>query len=478
MLGEMFQKGVRVKKKSMLKNGSYYMLGEVFQRGVTFLTIPIFTNLMAPNDYGSLSVYMSLISMLTVLLGLNFHVPIRRKYYEKTNKKEFNIFVNSIINYVVLNILLIIGFTFILKKYILIAFNLDIKLLLFGITSSIFSISIQYYLEFLQASKQSLKFVKISVSKTTLQIMIAIILMMNMKKDLYYGRIYGLIIINIIYTIYSLCKIYTFGNFRIRKKDIKYSLLIGVPLIPHAVSHLILGQSDRLILNQIKGSYEVGIYSFAYNLGMIITVINVSLSRVYEPFFYKNYQEKNLKIIKKVSKKFLKINCFIAIGIILFSKEVIKIIAPLSYLKAIEIIPIIILSYVLLFVYMFYINYAHFYKKTIYISIFTFISAGINIVLNYMFIPKFGYIAAAGSTLICYFLLTIFHYINSKFVLKAEVTPLSSYFIELFILIIGIVLYYGITYQIRNLILLFGAKMFILVISGFIYIYLEKNKIK
>lgn len=67
-----------------------------------------------------------------------------------------------------------------------------------------------------------------------------------------------------------------------------------------------------------------------------------------------------------------------------------------------------------------YVNYAFYEKKTKNIAAITIVAGGLNILLNYLFIPKFGYIAASGTTLISYVVLFLLHYINVKWILKVK----------------------------------------------------------
>ena len=66
------------------------------------------------------------------------------------------------------------------------------------------------------------------------------------------------------------------------------------------------------------------------------------------------------------------------------------------------------------FAYTFYVNMERFEKKTKYISIGTIAAALLNVVLNFIFIPMFGYIAAAYTTLAGFLALLVMHYIMSR----------------------------------------------------------------
>ena len=90
------------------------------------------------------------------------------------------------------------------------------------------------------------------------------------------------------------------------------------------------------------------------------------------------------------------------VGLILISPEILKLLAPSAYWKGIILIPPLVLSNFVIFAYTMYVNIEYYYEKTIVITVNTIIAAGMNIVLNGLYIPKFGYTAAAYTTLFSY----------------------------------------------------------------------------
>lgn len=111
---------------------------------------------------------------------------------------------------------------------------------------------------------------------------------------------------------------------------------------------------------------------------------------------------------------------------ILVAPEVIKLLASEPYWEGISIIPPIVLANYVIFMYTLYVN-EHYYKKTPYISINTIIAAATNLILNYIFIPKYGYVAVAYTTITSYFLSLVFHvrYVKK---LELDLYPIKTFF--------------------------------------------------
>ena len=97
-------------------------------------------------------------------------------------------------------------------------------------------------------------------------------------------------------------------------------------------------------------------------------------------------------------KKMYKVIVAGAILLILFGKEASIILADKSYYEATPVIPMIVAGYFFESIHYVYLRNAAYSKKTIYSTI-VLLSAGVfNIILNAVFIPKYGYIASAVTT--------------------------------------------------------------------------------
>jgi len=437
------------------------------------LTIPIFTRLLLPEEYGILSIFLSVISIFTILMGMNFHGSVARRYYEKDDEFKTFLGTNTIFLLVINAILLII--IFFIRDQLASFFAINGNLFFIAVVVSSFGFFTQIELAYLQASQQSEKYASISVIRNIITVAIAIIWVYLLKENRYMGKVYAQLITSGIIFIFVINNLIKLSKFKFEKQHVKYALSFGVPLIPHALSGFILAQFDRVIINQISGSYETGLYSFAYNIGMLMNVFVMSMNKSWMPIFYENLKNKAYENIENLGEKYIKITFLISLGLILFSREIVMIMADEKYFKALEIVPIVIMGYIGVFLYTLYAGYTFYRKKTGLISLFTFIAGFVNIGLNYMFIPKYGYIAAAWTTLISYFLLFALHYINAKFILKEKVIKEKNVIINLPILVIFTLLYLNFSFRIYWIQLIY--KILLVVIIAGIYFNKEIKKL-
>ena len=259
------------------------------------------------------------------------------------------------------------------------------------------------------------KFLKVSGVNAILNITMSIVLILFVFPDeKYVGRIAGSTIAITMVALYVIKKFFQ----RSKPQNIvnfwKWGLKYSIPIIPHGLSQIVLGQFDRImIMNMVSGS-TAGIYSFAYNIYAIVQVTANSLDNVWGPWFYEKRKNGDLDSIKKYSSYYAFFMFLFSSLIIFLSPEIVKFLARKDYWEAVySVIPIIAGGY-FAFLYTIPSNVEYYHGKTKYIAIGTMSAAVINIILNYIFIKKCGYIAAAYTTLVTYFLYFIFHYILAK----------------------------------------------------------------
>ena len=401
-----------------ISHSKNYLSAEIFIRSLSFISVPIFTRLLLPDEYGILAIFSSIVEVFGILLGFNIRGAVSRYYYEKSN--DFAEFLGS-------NLLFVLFFNFFaislihLFKYRIANFFVIIPyLFIIAIFISAFTIPCNMYLSYLQASKQSKKYSLISINKGILSLIVSIIWVYLLKENRYYGTVYSSLLITTVFAFYMIYKLVKLSKINFKLEHIKYSIKFGVPLIPHAFSGFILAFFDRIIINQLTGSLNTGLYSFAYSVGMIMNTVIMAMTLAWVPIFYENLANKDFKKIDNLAYNYSKYIYFTAIGLILFSKELVFLMAAKKYHTALPIVPIIIISYVGVFLYTLYGNYSFYRKKTGLISLATLFAGGINIGLNYWLIPIYGYIAAAYTTLVSYFLLFLFHFLNVKYILKEK----------------------------------------------------------
>jgi O-antigen/teichoic acid export membrane protein len=329
------------------------------------------------------------------------------------------------------------------------------------------------YQQILVPQKRSKEAAAISVSKGYIGFGVAVLFVYLLAENRYLGQIWATLLVGLIFSIYFMIKIRAYSKFRFKIEHIKYIANYSFPLIPYALSGIILAQFDRIMINDIIDPAAAGLYSLGYNIGMLLLMVIGATLTALIPDFFKFMDNKDYDRIDALFKNVYSIVVIAALGLILFAKEIVIILADEKFHAGLSVVPIVVIGYVFYEMFYIYGMYPGYKKKTVYSSLIV-LTAGIsNIILNVIFIPSYGYIAAAYTTVASYFIMFLMAWIVSKIVLKQRVTPLWLIWKPTLIMFCFIVFVYYLNMLSLNAALFFVIKLMVLALFGLIVFYKE-----
>lgn len=195
-------------------------------------------------------------------------------------------------------------------------------------------------------------------------------------------------------------------------------MLYSLPLTVAGLASMINETFDRIMLdwrlphaNQYA-SYQVGIYSACYRLSLLITVFVQAFRMGAEPFFFRqSVEESAQRTYARVMKFFVILACGIFLFVMLYIDVLKYFVQDPTMWVGLKIVPILLFANMFVGI---YYNLSIWYKLSTnsrpgaYITL---IGAAITIVINYVFIPIFGYMASAWATCICYATIMVISYV-------------------------------------------------------------------
>ena len=190
--------------------------------------------------------------------------------------------------------------------------------------------------------------------------------------------------------------------------NIKEYLHFAIPIIPNNLSTWIVESSDRFVIVIVLGTAFVAFYAPGYTIGMVIllffTPLSVLLSSIL-PKYYENGEMNEVMIFINYSLKYFLLVAIPSFFILsLLSKQILMIITtPEIAMNGYLVTPFIALSALLFGAYGIIMNLVILEKKTKIIGSIWTIAALISL-LNIIFVPIFGILAAAAVTLLSYFI--------------------------------------------------------------------------
>ena len=266
-------------KNREVKASFLYLVGNISTKAIAFITIPLFTRLLTPDEYGIVNTYSSWVHIASVLVTLSLYNSFRMAYVE--NKDDFESYCASVIR--------LSGLLFIISMVVATVFMLisaDVK----NIWWMIYCCLIQAYGTFCVTAMSTKYMLQFNYTKRAVYMIIpnafcailALLLMYLNTENRIFWRIFAYVLVYIAFICVTLLET---RKGRTKREYWKYAITYSLPLVFHGLSLVVLSSSDRIMITSLVGAAQSGIYSLVYNLGLIATAVATSLEGIWLPWF-------------------------------------------------------------------------------------------------------------------------------------------------------------------------------------------------
>ena len=323
----------KIKTNKVLQAGMGYTIGNYLLKGINLITLPIFARLMNKTDYGLFNIYMSYEGIFVILIGVTLHSSLKNARYEFKN--DYRKYVSSIeiVPMIMLAVALLIVNLF--SGSVTQVTGLNLLTLDLLMIHSYCSALLQFYNADLSIDYKYTSFLKIAFFNTIANVLISLILMTTvLSSKRYAARIAGCVAPLVLICVYILFKLFSSEKPKYNKTFWKFGVKYSLPIVPHGLSQIVLSQFDRIMINNMVGVAEAGIYSFAFNINTIIQILVNSLDTVYGPWYYERADKKEFKQIKEVSTIYMYAMWCVIVAVMLVAPEVVLILGGKEYYES------------------------------------------------------------------------------------------------------------------------------------------------
>ena len=461
-------KKLDIKAKAVI----WFTICSFLQKGISFITVPVFARIMPTSEYGLYTVYLSWLQILTIFTSLymyNGTYDNALSKYEK-NRNEFTssmLVLTLVLNAIVLLVVLC-GY-----KSVANLVGLPFYFIIFMFGETILTPAVYYWSERKRFEYDYRKLIIFTISRSFFIPIVGILFTVwgNGKAEY---RIIATVLVEILFCLplfgFQLFKGKTFFN----KEYWKYALSMSIPILPHYLSGVILNQGDRIMIDKMVGKEAVAYYGLAYSIGMIAQILVTAINSAITPWMYEKFKQKKIECMKQTITALFLFVSFISIFIMLISPELILIFGSNKYMDAAKIIPPVSASVLCIFMYNILSLPQFYYEKTKFFTVSSVFAAVINILLNWIFIRQFGYVAAGYTTLICYILYALGHWYISKKILEVKNNGESMISLH-FIIFIFVLLIAGCI--VSTLLIKIWVVRYALIFAFLIILIMKKNKL-
>lgn len=400
----------------MVKSSITYLIGQILVLLTGFISFPILARILTVEQFGIMSLLNLTILLVVGISKAGLTKAAVRFAPENNNPEKKTVYIsNLLISETILASLFGIGLYMLIKGFNYPNPQLTGQIAL-GVAGLVIIRAItQIFLGILQGEELSTLHTLITTIQKYLGIGFAFVGIWYFNSNRIAGFFFGfsvaeaLILLPVAFEVLRRYPLrFTAMDSVVLRSYFKY----GIPLLASEMVYILLAQSDRYILEVFHTSYLVGIYSAAYNLASIIQrMITVPLSLALMPYLIRQFKNGGVPLaqvaINKTFNYYLLLALPVIVGGSVLSGDLLQLIAGEKYMDAVAIIPLLLFGVMLYGIYYIHLSGLMLKLSTGAITKVMLGVTGVNIALNFLFVPKFGMWAAAVTTLIGYSILVI-----------------------------------------------------------------------
>lgn len=425
----------------LFQNILIYTFSDVVPKSLAFFMVPVLTRHLTVSEYGVFGYLQALITVLTLLFTLGLNGAATRFFFEMTEPEQRQKLMGTIFMLMSLNVMAMS--IILLTTLFLLPESLFTNIPLwpfypFAILSAALFSFLGLPLALAIAEKRAVTF-GILQSTRTMAIFGAIVILVIWGEMGVDGIIYGYLIGALLVGAISFQQILKKAMIAFKLSQAKEILAFAIPLLPHAIGGWILLLSDRFFLGRLDSLQQLGIYSAACQLGLIMDLLMNSIKNATIPYYYMLMDR--VDYVRELLSEllYLVIPAFLIISLIfaLISREVFAIILDQRYSSGQGIYIMIVFMGFFHGLYFCAIPIIMYHKKTKLLAATTCMTALVNVVLNTLLIPTYQAWGAALATLISYALLFLATCLLSRMLL-----PVTWPFVRL---LCGMTILFGVT---------------------------------
>ncbi|MEL6916119.1 MAG: oligosaccharide flippase family protein [Bacteroidota bacterium] len=407
--------------KKLFKQTFIYGVATVLPRMLSFLLLPLYTDILVTAGYGEVSVIFAWFAIFNVLLAYGMETAFFRFYHSSEDK---SIVVSTALVSILGSTFFFLIFALLFQDQIASFTKIDAKYIQYAIYILALDALVIVPFAWLRANEKPTRYAVIKIGNVVVNFGLNIFFLLFLPKivvndpDTFLNVLYRpnfeisyIFISNLIasgITLLLMLKLYFqrpyMFDIGLWKRMIKYAMPVMIAGIAFTINEVF----DRILLSELLpvdvAKSEVGKYSACYRLALFMALFATAFRMGIEPFFFSHATSKDpQKTYAQITNYFIILGSIILLGVVVFADILKAVFIPNpDYWEAMPIVPLIVLASFCLGIYH---NLSVWYKVTDRTKFGAYISmagAIITIGINYVFIPNMGYYASAIATLAAY----------------------------------------------------------------------------
>ncbi|MBI4997773.1 MAG: polysaccharide biosynthesis protein [Rhodocyclales bacterium] len=458
--------------KRFLQHSGIYTIGNTLNRLGAFLLLPLYTNYLTTAEYGALELFYTVAAVVSGILSVGIAHATLRFYFEYANESDRNAVVST--NLIASLAISVAGATVVLM------FGDEINQEFFSsgeygfalqlvFASMVLDLSSQIGFAYLRAREHSIFFVSLSLGKLIVQVVANVVLVAHFKAG-----VEGVLIGNLLAVAAGWIVLV---GFTVRRCGIRFQFGKLIPVLKYSLPFLlstmvsiVTSNVDRFLINELLTLEILGVYALALKFAKLISdLIGEPFNRAYGSFRFSIMDRADAADIQARIVRYLSaLLAFVALGVIYFTGDLLRLIAAEQYWSAGSLMPLLVLA-ACLQVLTYPMQTGVLYQKaTRHIFWIGLAQAVIGVALGYILIRLFGVTGACLSlAVIAAIGMGLTHRASQRYF------PVHYEYRRLFWILGTLVLFYVASLPLGNLPLVASVGAKLLLLTGFVLVLLR-----
>jgi O-antigen/teichoic acid export membrane protein len=275
--------------RGLAKQSLIFSVSTVVIRGISFVLLPLYTRFLGPADYAIVAVALSLAAILTIVLPLGLHHAVPRTYFGTDDPAARNealaaLWLGVIVAAGVGALLLEVTSPWAAGRLFRdIPYSPYLRLTVWnGFFMCVSLVPLGFWQSGGQATRHALFLLVAVLLNNTFAIGF---LLLGWGAQ---GYLAGLCASNAVLAVAAAFIMRRRSSWRWRPDILRRALLFGIPLIPHGIAAWVIELADRSVLKRFVPLADLGLYSIAYQFGMLVVVLGTAANLALVPYMQAN----------------------------------------------------------------------------------------------------------------------------------------------------------------------------------------------
>ena len=393
------------KIKQLSKDSAIYGLGDLGVSLVNFLLLPLYVDYLTDADYGVLGLLGAVEVIAKILLRWGVDGSFMRFFYDCETRADRQRLASTVFFFllVVNGVLLAasLGAAPWLARAIFSDESWTLALRLVLLNAFLISFT---FLPFhvLRMEKRAVEFSTLTLARSIGTLVLRLVLIVGFGQG-----VLGIVFADIAVTVVLMAVMVRWFSPLIRPMFsaplLRQSLAFGLPRLPHAAAQQVVAVGDKLILQTFRPLAEVGMYSMGVSFGLTLKMFLSAFEYAWAPFYYAAAREPGApEVFRTVATYGVAALVLLAAGLSAAARDLLDVMTKGLFTGAAPVVAWTAVGVLLQGFYLLTSIGLNITKRTEYYPVATISAAAVNILLNFLWIPRFGMLGAAWANAAAY----------------------------------------------------------------------------